>query len=73
MLAKPYYFIDELIKQLQPFGVTTVHCELRVGSEGCVGEGNSLLIFDVDIPSKKSMDDKIMLKMTNELDNRRTN
>jgi len=60
---KPYYFIEDVIKQLEGFDVGTVHFELRVGGNGVVGDGDSLMVFDLNVPKKKAMNDKDLEKM----------
>jgi len=63
---KPFYFVDEVIKQLQGFDIQSIHFELHVGGNGMVGDGNSVLEFDVVVPKRKAFSDKELEKMLGE-------
>ena len=59
---KPFYFVEDLVKQLEGFNVETVDLELHVGGNGMVGDGNSTIKFTLNIAEYKSKRSSKLLK-----------
>jgi hypothetical protein len=56
---KPYYFVKDVLEQLKSFDVDSIEFEIRVGADGYVGTGDSLLKFTLSDIIEKDKKDKL--------------